>query len=119
MNWLTPLANGTYDEDGKVLNELLRLIRLPEANVATLAGYLGRLGDERALETLIDLALDEDRGYLDYIELRSAIEQLGGDAPERTFDERDPEYEAMARLQLPDRKQDGAEEEPSGGDYLQ
>ena len=107
------------DEDGKVLNELLRLIRLPEANVATLAGYLGRLGDERALETLIDLALDEDRGYLDYIELRSAIEQLGGDAPERTFDERDPEYEAMARLQLPDRKQDGAEEEPSGGDYLQ
>ena len=109
----------------KVLPELLRLIRLPGANVAVLAGYLGRLGDEGALETLIDLALDEDLTYLNYIELRSAIEQLGGDAPERAFDESDPEYEAMARLQMPWQKQgEGAEDAgtpdvPLSGDYLQ
>lgn len=64
------------DTTGRVLGELLRLIRLPDANVAVLAGYLGRLGDERALETLIDLALQEDISYLTYIELRSAIEEL-------------------------------------------
>ena len=106
----------------KVLPELLRLIRRPEANVAVLAGYLGRLGDEGALETLIDLALDEDITYLNYIELRSAIEQLGGDAPEREFDESDPEYEAMSRLQMnwgKDGEQEDAAEPPLSGDYLQ
>ena len=110
----------------KVLPELLRLIRRPDANVAVLAGYLGRLGDEGALETLIDLALEEDLSYLNYIELRSAIEQLGGDAPEREFDESDPEYEAMSRLQMAWQKQDEQAEadapeddKPLDGDYLQ
>lgn len=120
------------DTTGRVLGELLRLIRLPDANVAVLAGYLGRLGDERALETLIDLALQEDISYLTYIELRSAIEELGGDAPERTFDEDDPEYEAMSRLQMDFGKKGGDAEEdadsptapeildaPINGDYLQ
>lgn len=105
------------DTSGKVLPELLRLIRKPDANVAVLAGYLGRLGEEGALETLIDLALDEDLTYLNYIELRSAIEQLGGDAPEREFDESDPDYEAMQSLQMsPWPKND---ETPDDGDYLQ
>ena len=120
------------DTTGRVLGELLRLIRLPDANVAVLAGYLGRLGDERALETLIDLALQEDISYLTYIELRSAIEELGGDAPERTFDEDDPKYEAMSRLQMDfGKKGSDAEEDadsptapeipdaPINGDYLQ
>lgn len=111
------------DTTGKVLRELLRLIRKPDANVAVLAGYLGRLGEEGALETLIDLALQEDLSYLNYIELRSAIEQLGGDAPEREFDENDPEYEAMSRLQMSwDKQGDGQEaedERPLDGDYLQ
>ena len=108
------------DTSGKVLPELLRLIRKPDANVAVLAGYLGRLGEEGALETLIDLALDDDLSYLNYIELRSAIEQLGGDAPERQFDENDPEYEAMSRLQMPWRKEeDGLDDTPPQGDYLQ
>ena len=105
------------DTSGKVLPELLRLIRKPDANVAVLAGYLGRLGEEGALETLIDLALDEDLTYLNYIELRSAIEQLGGDAPEREFDECAPDYEAMQSLQMsPWPKND---ETPDDGDYLQ
>ncbi|MBO4837105.1 MAG: HEAT repeat domain-containing protein [Clostridia bacterium] len=110
------------DPEGIVLRELLRLICLPDADVAVLAGYLGRLGDERALETLIDLALDEDVGYLDYIELRSAIEQLGGDAPERSFDETDPEYEALAGLQMSWMDRDGGDEKTedrTDGDLLQ
>lgn len=87
------------DENGLVLRHLLSLFEQPEAHIAILAGYLGRLGDERALEALIDRALGEDVEYLDYIELRAAIEQLGGDAPPRRFDQRDPAYEAMAYLQ--------------------
>ena len=116
------------DTTGRVLSELLRLIRLPGANVAVLAGYLGRLGDDNALETLIDLALDEETSYLTFIELRSAIEQLGGDAPERNFDDNDPEYEAMANLQLDWGKEEDDPDSPNApdipdaprnGDYLQ
>ena len=121
------------DSTGTVVKHLLRLIRKYNANVAVLAGYLGRLGDDSALETLIELAMDADQPYLNYIELRSAIEMLGGDAPERDFDESDPEYDAMARLQLPFRKpvEDDEEEDedspnapeipdgPMDGDYLQ
>ena len=110
------------DTTGKVLPELLRLIRKPDANIAVLAGYLGRLGEEGALETLIDLALEDDLSYLNYIELRSAIERLGGDAPERAFDENDPEYEAMSRLQMSWGKEEpgqNANDLPLDGDYLQ
>ena len=124
------------DPTGRVLKELIRLIRQPEANVALLASYMGRLGDENALETLIDLALDSDQTYLNYIELRSAIEMLGGDAPERDFDEQDPEYEALSRMQMPWHRNGQADDEeeeddpdspnapelPDGfmdGDYLQ
>ena len=47
---------------------------------------------------LIRRAASSDTPYLDYIELRSAIEKLGGDAPERDFDETDPAYEALRAM---------------------
>ena len=62
--------------------------------LAILAACLGRLGDARALPALNLLAEDEGIRYLDYIELRSAIEALGGEAPRREF-YGDSEYEAL------------------------
>jgi len=61
-----------------------RFINCPEKR-AIFAGYLGKLGDARALEALTQAAENADVPYLDYIELRSAIERLGGDAPTRDF----------------------------------
>lgn len=52
-----------------------------------LSSYISRLDDERALPLLIERAGDSSTGYIDYIELRNAIESLGGEAPEREFDE--------------------------------
>ncbi len=66
---------------------------------AQLASVLGRLGDEKALPALRRAALDEENGYLVYIELRNAIEQLGEEAPERTFSDDDPEYESLRDLE--------------------
>jgi len=81
----------------QVFEELMRLFdALPERQ-AILAAYLGRLGDERALPALIERANEDGLKYLDYIELRCAIETLGGDAPERSFDQ-DPEYDALMGL---------------------
>jgi len=77
----------------------MRLFRERKERRAVLAGYLARLGDERALEPLIAAAGEPDLSYLTFIEIRNAIEQLGGICPERDFDE-DPEYEALRQLDL-------------------
>ena len=71
-------------------------VRLFEKNPnrrALFASYLAKLGDPRALPILIAAAKENCR-YMDFIELRAAIEELGGEAPEREFYD-DPEYEAL------------------------
>ena len=87
-------ALSRYPGDDRILEGLLRLIEARPERLAILAACLGRLGDARALPALNLLAEDEGIRYLDYIELRSAIEALGGEAPRREFYD-DPEYEAL------------------------
>ena len=94
---LTVLAD--YPGDENVFQTALSLFKTRRESVAILADCLGKLGDERALPALTALAASEETPYLDYIELRSAIEALGGDAPERNFDAEDPAYEAMRSMQ--------------------
>ncbi len=94
---LTVLSD--YPGDEAVLETALSLLKSSRDRAAVLAGCLGKLGDERALPALIAVAASEETPYLDYIELRSAIEALGGDAPERNFDAADPAYEAMRNMQ--------------------
>lgn len=94
---LTVLAD--YPGDENVFQTALSLLRSRRDRVAVLADCLGKLGDQRAIEPLKALAASEETPYLDYIELRSAIEALGGDCPERDFDAEDPAYEAMRSMQ--------------------
>lgn len=66
---------------------------------ALYASLLGKLGDERAIPLLIDAMQDASLNYLDFIELRNAVEALGGEASvERSFDG-DPYYESLRRMQ--------------------
>ena len=65
---------------------------------ALYAGYLGKLDDDRALAPLMDVAEEPNISYIDFIEIRNAIERLGGEAPIRTFDD-DPTYKAVKRMQ--------------------
>ncbi len=94
---LTLLAN--YPGDEKVFDTALSLFQMLPDQVAVLADCLGKLGDDRALPLLKKVAGSEDTPYLDYIELRNAIEALGGECPEREFDAQDPAYEAMRKMQ--------------------
>ena len=65
---------------------------------ALYASFLGKLGDARAIDELKPLLNLTDLSYLDYIELRNAVEELGGDPGEdRTF-YGDPDYEAMRNM---------------------
>lgn len=76
---------------------LAQFKRRPEKR-ALYAGYLGKMDDDRALETLMDAAENEQIPYIDFIEVRNAIERLGGEAPIRDFSG-DPTYAAVKRLQ--------------------
>ena len=89
---LDVLAN--YPGNEQVFQLALRLFRENRARRALFASYLGKLGDDRALPDLIEAAGDDKTGYIDFIELRNAIEMLGGVAPDREFDN-DPDYDAL------------------------
>ncbi|MEG0270798.1 MAG: hypothetical protein RR821_11165 [Clostridia bacterium] len=65
---------------------------------ALYASYLAKLGNDHALETLFAAAEAEDVDYVDFIEIRSAIERLGSEAPVREFTN-DPLYKAVQKLQ--------------------
>lgn len=83
---------------GDVFDAALDLfLRLGER--AIYAGHLAALGDPRALPALLAAADDPNLTYLEYIEIRNAIEELGGDAPERVFDESDEFYAATRRIE--------------------
>ena len=65
---------------------------------ALFASYLAKFGDDRALPVLLAAALDDRTNYLDYVEIVSAIEELGGERPsERDFNG-DPYYESLKRI---------------------
>ncbi len=94
---LTLLCGGECDDE--LFRIAASLFETRPDRMGVLADVLGKLGDERALPLLIAAAQDADTSYLDYIELRNAIERLGGEVPDRSFDENDPAYEALRGMQ--------------------
>lgn len=87
-----------FPGDDRILERLLSKLRNRPEQRALYASFLGKLGDPRAIEPLKSLLTLTDLGYLEYIELRNAVEELGGDpGEERTF-YGDPDYEAMRNM---------------------
>jgi len=91
------LSNFPGNEQGFKL--ALRLFRERKERRALFAGYLAKLGDDRALPDLIAAAQEEKLPYLTFIEIRNAIEELGGNCPERNYED-DPEYEALRDMDM-------------------
>ena len=79
--------------DDRILG-LLRLLLASDPNVAYVAALMGRYGDDRACEDLYKLLDTCD--YAEFMEIRNAIESLGGtvDAHYRDFSQ-DPLYKAI------------------------
>ena len=66
-------------------------------NVPLYAGFIGKYGDERAM-TYLYPALD-NCNYVDFTEIRNAIEQLGGTVDDEYRDfSSDPYYKALKNL---------------------
>ena len=88
-----------YPGNEQIFKLAMKLFRERKERRALFAGYLAKLGDDRALPELITAAGEENLPYLTFIEIRNAIESMGGVCPERTYDD-DPEYEALRDLDL-------------------
>ena len=88
-----------YPGNEQIFQLAMRLFQNNPDRRALFAGYLAKLGDDRALPVLLEAAEEKNLGYLTYIELRNAIEQLGGSCPEREYED-DPEYDALRRLDM-------------------
>lgn len=87
-----------FPKNEKVFETCMEKLRNRPDERAYYASLLGKIGDPRAIETLQSFLTLSDLTYFDYIELRNAIEELGGDAgEERTF-YGDPDYEAMRNV---------------------
>ena len=83
-----------YPGNEQIFRIALEAFRTHPEKRALFAGYLAKLGDDRALPDLTEAAKAPELPYLTFIEIRNAIEELGGVCPEREYDE-DPEYEAL------------------------
>lgn len=87
-----------FPGDERIFNLLMERFASCEDKRALFASYLAKLGDDRALPALEAAAQDESVNYLDYVEIVSAIEALGGDRPaEREF-AGDPYYESLKQV---------------------
>ena len=93
---LDVLADYPGDED--VFQFALEMFKTQKDKRGLFAGYLAKLDDDRALEHLLDVAESDDVSYSDFIEIRSAIERLGSEAPVKDWTN-DPTYKAFRRLQ--------------------
>ena len=88
-----------FPGNGKTYELVMERFQREKAHIAFFASLLGKLGDERAIPTLTRAMQESGINYFAYIELRNAIEALGGDAPaERDFSG-DPYYESLSRMQ--------------------
>lgn len=87
-----------FPGDTRIYDYLLDKLRNRPDQRALYASFLGKLGDPRAIDEIRPFLNMMDISYLDYIELRNAVEELGGDpGEERTF-YGDPDYEAMRNM---------------------
>jgi len=87
-----------YPEDDRIFDLLIERFAHCEDRRALFASYLAKFGDDRALPVLIEAAQDDSVNYLDYVEIVSAIDALGGERPpEREFTG-DPYYESLKRV---------------------
>ncbi len=61
-------------------------------DVPTYAGLLGRYGDTSAIDILKSFAQEVDINYVEFVEIRNAVEELGGEMSEEKDFSDDPYY---------------------------
>ena len=93
--YMLEILSRTVIRDDEVFEILIKEFRADADNVPMRAGYLASYGDERALPYLLDKIDGDGISYIEYQELKYAIESLGGSYDrERDFSS-DPYYQVI------------------------
>lgn len=97
MTFLDLLCNFPGDE--RIYTYTVKEFASGMGDLALYASYLAKLGDDRAIAPLGEALNRAELNYLEYIEIRNAIESLGGEVagPDREF-HGDPYYESMKQI---------------------
>jgi len=84
--------------DDRIREALIALFREAKGHAAVCAGLLAHYGAEEMLPELARALSDPEIGYIDYLEIRNAVEELGGEVrTERDFSG-DPDYESLKEI---------------------
>ena len=99
--YMCEILSRSVIRDERIFEILLKEFRGDVENIPMHASYLASYGDERALPYLLDKIDEEGISFIEYQELKFAIEALGGEyEKERDFSS-DPYYQ-LIRGQSPD-----------------
>ncbi len=89
------IMSRTVIKDERIYNILLKEFRTDPENIPMHASYLAAYGDERALEFLLDKIDEEGISFVEYQELKYAIEALGGRYDKERDFSGDPYFELI------------------------
>lgn len=93
--YMLEIMSRSVVKNDKIFEILLKEFRCDAENVPMHASYLAAYGDERALSYLLDKIDEENITFVEYQELKYAIEALGGEyTKERDFSD-DPYFELI------------------------
>lgn len=99
--YMLEIMSRSVVRDDRVFEILVKELRTDPENVPMHASYLAAYGDERALPVLLDKIEEEGISFIEYQELKFAIEALGGEYDkERDFSD-DEYFKAVKSQKLP------------------
>lgn len=88
-----------FSGDERIYELLLKAFRQDGERRALYASFLGKLGDERAVDALKSALTLSELSYLDYIEIVHAVEALGGEVESQREFAGDEYYESLKHMQ--------------------
>ena len=99
--YMLEIMSRTVIKNEKVFQILIKEFRGDAENIPMHAGYLAAYGDERALEFLLDKIDEEGISFIEYRELKYAIECLGGEYEKERDFSNDPDFELIKSQDTP------------------
>ena len=100
--YMLEILSRCKQRDDRVFEILMTAFRTSPDELPMHASYLASYGDERALPVLLDFIDRDETNYLEYQELKYAIEALGGEYTRVRDFSNDPDYiEITKQSQMP------------------
>lgn len=99
--YMLEILSRCKEKDDRVFDVLVKEFRTAPDDIPMHASYLAAYGDARALPVLLETIAREDINYVEFQELKYAIEALGGEYTEKRDFSDDPYYrEIMEQSQM-------------------